>query len=111
MFSLSCKYVNCLKRGGILPNFVFCFNVFPFYMIFMLVIYITLLFFLLHISLVQENNRDDQPEPVSESPSTPVHVSVSPTLNETHNEVRRWPRVSTMRNRESEQQSLMGMCA
>ncbi|KAJ7315985.1 hypothetical protein JRQ81_002147 [Phrynocephalus forsythii] len=34
----------------------------------------------------KENNRDDQPEPVSESP-TPVHVSVSPTLNESHNEL------------------------
>nr|XP_020661933.1 Na(+)/H(+) exchange regulatory cofactor NHE-RF1 [Pogona vitticeps] len=35
----------------------------------------------------KENNRDDQPEPVPESPSTPVHMFVSPTPNESHNEL------------------------
>ncbi|KAH0629455.1 hypothetical protein JD844_011527 [Phrynosoma platyrhinos] len=35
----------------------------------------------------KENSRDDQPEPVPESPSSPVHVSASPALNEPHNEV------------------------
>ncbi|XP_042305902.1 Na(+)/H(+) exchange regulatory cofactor NHE-RF1 [Sceloporus undulatus] len=35
----------------------------------------------------KENNRDDQPEPVPESPSSPVHVSTSPTLKEPHNEL------------------------
>nr|XP_008102692.1 PREDICTED: Na(+)/H(+) exchange regulatory cofactor NHE-RF1 [Anolis carolinensis] len=35
----------------------------------------------------KENNKDDQPEPVPESPSSPVPVSASPTLSEPHNEL------------------------
>ncbi|XP_060620717.2 Na(+)/H(+) exchange regulatory cofactor NHE-RF1 [Anolis sagrei] len=35
----------------------------------------------------KENNKDDHPEPVPESPSSPVPVSASPTLSEPHNEL------------------------
>ncbi|XP_053154950.1 Na(+)/H(+) exchange regulatory cofactor NHE-RF1 [Hemicordylus capensis] len=35
----------------------------------------------------KDNSKDEQPEPVSESPSTPEPVSASSSLNESHNEL------------------------